>query len=115
MKKSWQEFEHYVANLFGLDTTIASGSKFYDSGDAVTRGRRHPWPLWADAKYTQAKSFSLKLKDLEDYTVRAIELGKRFILPLRFQETPWVVADYVVMPLADFKEVYDRAFPDGGN
>lgn len=109
MTKGWERFEHDVARWFGLSTTISSGNKFFDPGDAVTRGRRHPWPLYADAKHTTRASFSLKLKDLLDYHRQALELGKNFILPVRFEDPYGVVNDYVVLPLSDFRELYEKA------
>jgi hypothetical protein len=104
--KPWEVFEAYVARVFGLRQTIASGSKFYDPGDAV--GDRHDvFPLWADAKCTETKSFSLKARELADWTGRAQESGRRFILPLRFHSPTGRHADYVVLGLDDFKELYD--------
>lgn len=51
--KGWQEHEAHIQKLLGLDSTIASGSKFHDIGDAVDRS--HPnesdFRILADAKY----------------------------------------------------------------
>jgi hypothetical protein len=106
--KPWEAFEAYVARVFGLRQTIASGSKFYDPGDAV--GDRHDvFPLWADAKCTEAKSFSLKARELADWTGRAQESGRRFILPLRFHSVVGRHADYVVVGLEDFSELLELA------
>jgi hypothetical protein len=105
---AWKAFEWHVAKLLGLDPTISSGSKFYDQGDAVSRGRQDPFPLYADAKTTEKGSFSLKAKELIDWTEQAQAVGKRFLLPLRFTKVP-EADDYVLMRLEDFKELLDMA------
>ena len=81
---NWEVWEREVVKALDLDATISSGSKWYDPGDATTRGRDDPFPLFADAKFTERASFSLKAKDLRQYSKRAEEAGKRFLLPLRF-------------------------------
>jgi hypothetical protein len=97
-----------VAAQLGLDLTLASGSKFHDPGDAVTRGRDSPFPLYADCKLTGNKSFILKSWELRQLAERAAEQGKRFILPLRFGSRTGVGGeDYVVLSLHDFKELWD--------
>lgn len=106
MDKRPQNWEEEVALTLDLDITITSGNKFYDPGDCITRGRDDPFPLFADAKFTKRASFSLKAKDLRQYSVRAAEAGKRFILPLRFQSPGQRhPEDYVVMPFHDFVEL----------
>lgn len=103
-----EAWEHEVARLLDLDLTITSGNKWYDPGDATTRGRDDPFPLYADAKFTERASFSLKAKDLRQYSKRAEEAGKRFLLPLRFhspgQRHP---EDYAVLSFHDFVELRD--------
>lgn len=106
--KHWAQFEAYVAGVFGMRQTISSGSKFYDPGDAVS-DRHEYFPLYADAKCTQAKSFSLKAAELRGYTERAMESGRRFILPLRFVVGTRGYEDYVVVGMQDFKELLDKA------
>lgn len=101
---NWQAWEHSAAAVLGLDTTITSGNRFYDPGDATSRDRRDPFPLLVDCKLTEKASFSLKAKELRQYTVRAAEAGKRFVLPVRFW-TPQRVDDYVVMGFHDFVEM----------
>jgi len=104
----WERFEQDVQEILHLDSTIASGSKHYDQGDAVDK--RHPsesnFRFIADAKYTNMKSFSLDMKMLRQWVKRAQEDGKRFCLPLRFGEKD---EDYIVLTLDDFAEILEVA------
>lgn len=108
----WQGHEAYVQELLGLDSTIASGSKFHDVGDAVDHQHYtdSDFRFIVDCKYTESQSFSIPLKLLDQWTKSAQELGKRFLLPLRFwpkgQRNP---KDYVVMSLHDFQELFEAA------
>lgn len=108
----WEAHEHYVQDLLGLDSTPASGSQFNDPGDAVDH--RHPrlsrFPILADAKYTEKGSYSVAHHWMVKQVDRATELGKRFILPIRF----WPRGaqhpdDYVVLTLDDFAELMELA------
>lgn len=106
--KGWERHEADVAEMFGLDQTLASGSKFHDIGDATHRGRGFPFPVIADAKYTEHSSMVLKLLTLTDWTRRAAEQGKRFIMPIRFH----IVAqgtdeDWVLIQAHDLAELLD--------
>lgn len=106
--KGWERHEKDVAEMFGLDQTLASGSKFHDIGDATHRGRRFPFPVIADAKYTEYASFSLKLLQLRQWATSAAEQGKRFIMPIRFH----IVAegtddDWVLIQAHDLAELLD--------
>lgn len=107
---SWWVFEEFVARQLGLTQTVASGSKFNDPGDAVTSDPNHPFPLYADAKYTERASFSISRKMVEKYLAKATELGKRLIIPVRVwprgQLRP---TDVVMMPFHDFVELYEYA------
>ena len=105
---AWKRFEEDVAALLGLSPTIASGSKHYDPGDGVHRGLSHAFPLYADAKYTEHIAFALKSFELRQYVERAAEMGKRFIMPIRFgSKAVGHHEDYVVLSLHDFKELLD--------
>lgn len=104
--RGWEAHEKDLQEMFGLEPTITSGSKFYDPGDAVTRGRTHPFPLYVDGKYTTKRSRSVSLKELRDYQGRAAEIGKRMVLALRY----WPISDtqpedYVVLSAHDFAEL----------
>jgi hypothetical protein len=108
----WQNFEVEVAELLGLDPTCHSGSTWHDKGDAVSRGRNSLFPLFAECKYTEKISFTLGLLPLNNYAEQAAQVGKRFILPLRFwprgASRP---TDFVVLSLHDFKELVDGYAP----
>lgn len=104
----WQRHEREVQQLLGLDATITSGNKWFDPGDGVTRGRRSPFPLYADCKCTERKSFSLKLDLLNDLQYQAAELGRRLILPVRFHPDVGP-QDYIVCSLHDFAELLSLA------
>lgn len=112
MSAGWQDHEAHVQRLLGLQSTIASGAKFHDPGDAVDYS--HPsesdFRLLADAKFTEKGSYSVSLKFLRQMKERADLVGKRFILPIRFW--PKVEAlphDYVVVGLDDFAELLEKA------
>lgn len=110
--KGWQEHESYIQRMLGLDSTIASGAKFHDPGDAVDH--RHPsesdFRILADAKYTEKGSYSVNLKFLRQMTDKAVELGKRFILPIRlWPNTEQLPHDYVVVSLDDFAELLEKS------
>jgi hypothetical protein len=110
--KGWQEHEAHVQKVLGLDSTAASGAKFHDIGDAVDR--RHPndseFRLLADAKYTEKGSYSVNLKFLRQMTDKALELGKKFILPVRlWPNTEQLPHDYVVVSLDDFAEMLEKS------
>jgi len=116
MSEGWERWEAEVASILALDRTISSGNRFHDPGDAVTRDRSDPYPLYADAKYTTKASFSLRSSELRDYGEIAAGLGKRFILPVRFGNQPRRTStcphlvgdnDYVVLTFHDFVELLD--------
>lgn len=106
--RGWKTFERHVTELLRLDATIHSGSKFFDQGDAVTRGRGHAFPLFADAKYTEHHAMSLSVKMLTSLTEQATNLGRRMIMPIRFWPKGTVgPEDYVVLRLHDFAELME--------
>lgn len=111
--KPWQLHEKYVADSLGLDLCIASGNKYYDPGDAVQRGHytESNFPIIADAKCTEKKSYSVKQEFVREWVDKAVEMGKRFIMPIRFHATnEWgrpVVDDYVLLTFDDFLELLE--------
>lgn len=121
MTRGWRGHEHDIAEMFGLDQTLSSGSKFHDPGDAVTRGKGHPFPLYAEAKYTEHMSKTVRLRDLMAGQELAVGTGKRFIMPIRFwprgAASP---ADYILLSAHDFAELfawctsYPAGFPELG-
>jgi hypothetical protein len=108
--KHFEKHEKHVQELLGLDATIASGSKFHDPGDGVSRNHYldEIYRLYAEAKCTEQKSFSLKREDVASYAQRAREYGKTFCMPIRFVE-PECYTDYVVLRLEDFAEILSLA------
>lgn len=114
--RGWKAFERHVTKLLGLDATITSGNKFFDQGDAVSRGREHSFPLFADAKYTEHFSQSLQLKALSDLTEQASGQGKRMAMPIRFwpKGTP-IPEDFVLLRLHDFAELMELVGTPGDN
>lgn len=107
MKRGWKHFEADMARDLGLEQTLASGSKFFDPGDAVTRGHA-PFPIYADAKYTERLSYSVRRAEMENHIQRADELGKRMVLPVRIwpRAQLWPL-DLAVLQLHDLKELLD--------
>ena len=97
-----------MAERLGLRRTISSGNKHFDPGDAVSTDRNDPFPLYADAKCTSANSFSLKAYELRQFTERAIEVGRRFIMPIRFWSPGSQHEDYVVIGFNDFQDLIER-------
>ena len=106
MLAKWQQHEREVQELLGLNSTICSGNKWYDPGDGVTRGESS-FPLYADCKCTENKSFSLNSATLADLEQRAADLGKRMIMPVRFHPPHVRPQDYVVIGLSDFVELLE--------
>ena len=113
MKPGWQVFEHDVQEMFGLDSTICSGNKWYDQGDAVTRGRDSLFPMFCDCKYTERRSRTLSLKELLQLENLAADAGKRMVMPIRFQPKDVGHADYAVVLLHDLKELLDIVRANG--
>ena len=64
----------------------------------------------ADAKFTEKGSYSVNLKFLRQMTDKAMEVGKRFILPIRlWPNTEQLPHDYVVVSLDDFAELLEKS------
>ena len=104
----WREWELYLQQVLELDDCIASGAKWYDQGDGVTREHYKDsiFPLVIDAKYTENKSFSITEKLMKQWFNTACDMGKRFLLPIRiWQRGATRSTDLVVMGLDDFVEL----------
>jgi hypothetical protein len=108
-KRGWEAFEAEVTEMLGLGRTITSGNKWFDRGDAVSRDHADPFPLYVDAKFTEKISFSLRLRELHDYSRQAAEVGKRLALALRLWPPAAPPSDYVVLSLHDFAELLQLA------
>lgn len=103
-KKAWEIWEDDFNEALGLRKTIASGSKFYDLGDGVSF-EGHPIPVIHDCKSTEQKSYSVKYEFLEEWLQKARELGRMFLLPIRFENAK-KDKDYVLMEKEDFLTLF---------
>lgn len=107
-REPWRDHEAEIQRILGLSSTIASGSQFHDPGDAADHDHDSVFPIIADCKCTERGSYSINRKVLDQWRERAAEVGKRFVLPVRF----WSRGgsdDYVVVSLHDFAELLDLA------
>lgn len=106
----YQRHEKYVQEVLELDSTVASGRLWSDPGDAVSRAHylNQRYRLYAEAKSTAQKSFSLKRDIIAQYARRAAEYGKLFCMPIRFihENGP---TDYVLLRLLDFSDILSSA------
>lgn len=91
----WRKFELEMQEKLGLHDTVASGSQWNDPGDGKTgHYSTAPIGIIMDAKTTDNKSFSLVSDFLDDWKQRADELGKTFLLPVRFNgRGTWIVLE----------------------
>ncbi len=108
--KEFEKHEKYVQELLDLDSTVASGNQSRDPGDAVSRAHYsdQDFRLYAEAKCTEQKSYSIKREDIAAYAKRAAEYGKTFCLPVRFIEGN-CYTDYIVLRLIDFSDILSSA------
>lgn len=112
-KPGWENHEEDVAKIFGLRRTISSGNRFFDPGDAVSPDSTGPFPIYAEAKYTEKDSFTLKRKDLRKYWELAFDTNKHLIMPIRFwPRGARMPDDYVLLGLHDLQELIER-YRDG--
>jgi len=110
MRLPFQDHEKYVQDILGLDATVASGRLFTDPGDGVSREHYldQRYRLYAEAKSTSHKMFTIKRDIIAQYARRAVENGKMFCMPIRFiQESG--AADYVLLRLIDFSDILASA------
>lgn len=104
----WRKHETDLQEALGLNSTIGSGNQFQDIGDGSTgHNRKNAIPIVIDCKCTEKASYSLSSELLEDWLRRAGEIGKMFMLPIRFQHAK--VQDYVVLQLDDLLELLELA------
>jgi hypothetical protein len=101
----WEGFEQYVNDELGLDSTVASGSQFYDKGDGKHRDNGD-WAYQVDAKYTEKASWPPVAKKMAKWVTEAALSGKRFALPVRLWPRDQIQPqDYVILPFEDFVEL----------
>lgn len=109
---AWQAWEHEIQSKLGLDSTICSGNKWNDIGDATDNNspRDDDFRLLVDCKHTGRLSYPLKRIDLESWFERGLEKGKRALLALRFWPKGLLEpVDVVVIGIDDFCELLERA------
>lgn len=103
----WRIFEEHCNNLLNLSSTPASGARWHDPGDGVDH--RHysetDYALLVDAKFTEAGSKTINLKEMRIWLIRAGEAGKRFAMPVRFLDKKGQTEDFIVVPLNDYAEL----------
>ena len=107
-KMTWETAEQDLRDALGLDSTPGSGNQWNAPGDAVDH--RHyldtATAFIADTKSTKHKSYSLKESFLKEWTEKAMEMGKTFLLHIQFQDHDKnKKTDWVLCSLADFSEI----------
>lgn len=112
---AWEQFEHEVQELLYLRSTPGSGNQWHDPSD----GRSHPddpYKLMVDCKFTEAKSFSLNGKVLQDWWNKATELGYHFALPVKLGGADGRIKEWVAVPIDDYAELLEsvRILRSGG-
>ena len=109
-KPGWEQFEHDVQELLGLDSTVCSGNQWNDPGDAVDR--RHPseggFRLMVDCKYTEKVSWSFHSKKVGEWFLKATEMGMRGVMAVRFM-VEGRPNDYIILSFDDFAELLEKA------
>jgi hypothetical protein len=102
-RRLWQKHEKDLQEALGLSSTVGSGNQSHDIGDGSNgHNRLQDFPMVIDCKATEKKSYSLTYELMESWLQRAAELGKMFLLPIRFVNAP-KYKDYVVIELSDFQ------------
>jgi hypothetical protein len=110
----FKQHEQHVQKKLSLSSTIASGNQFSDPSDGVhhTQAKRR-FSLMVDCKDTQGQTYRIDSKFLLEWKKRAIEFGKIFALPLRFERTPGKdtqpTSDWILLELDDFSEILEQA------
>lgn len=108
--KDWEKWEKDVQKALQLDSTINSGNTWADPGDGVSREHytEKKFPFIIDAKHTGHKTFSVVRKFMEVWRAKALDLGKVFILPIRFEDEHGK-SDWVVLHFVDFLQLVEEA------
>lgn len=110
MMADWERHEYDVQQLLQLDSTSGSGNKWHDISDGTTRDQyASSFLLMVDAKSTIKGSYSVNAKFMRSWVDKAVELGKRFALPIRFLKDNGHHEDYIVLTLDDFAELMQMA------
>lgn len=109
--QGWFKFEEDIQGMFGLEAMPGSGNQWHSPSDGATANTSDVrWPLMVDCKHTVQKSYSLTRGLLDQWVRTALEKGKHFALPIRFEtpdDTTATRSDYVVIPTEDYAELVD--------
>lgn len=102
----WENFEQKVQDTLGLEPTITSGNKWYDISDGVHRDQ-NPYRVMVDAKFTEASSYTLQAKFLQEWHQEAAKLGYKFALPIKLSGSRATPNEWVAIPLDDYAELVE--------
>lgn len=109
----WSKWEIECQDRLGLRSTIGSGNKFYDPSDGVDPRSQSEsdYRLMIDAKCTEAQSYRVQKKLMNQWVEKAQESGYRFALPVRLENggSPEdnSITDFVVVTFEDFLELVE--------
>lgn len=109
----WSKWEIECQDRLGLRSTIGSGNKFYDPSDGVDPRayNESDYRLMIDAKCTEAQSYRVQKKLMNQWVDKAQESGYRFALPVRLDNggSPEdnSITDFVVVTFEDFLELVE--------
>jgi hypothetical protein len=108
--ESWFHWETDVQSALDLNAMPGSGNQWHAPSDGTTVGHwtETRWPIMVDCKHTTQKSFSVARKVMDQWVKQAMGSGKRFALPIRFEDendTHATRSDYVVIPMDDYAEL----------
>lgn len=103
---AWEKFEHEVQELLFLRSTPGSGNQWHDVSDGRSRPE-DPYKLMVDCKFTEAKSYSLNGRTLQDWWDKATGLGYYFALPVKLNGSDGRIKEWVTVPLDDYAELVE--------
>lgn len=103
---AWEQWEHEVQDLLYLRSIPGSGNQWHDPSDGRSRPD-DPYKLMVDCKFTEAKSFSLNGKMLQDWWDKATGLGYYFALPVKLGGSDGRIKEWVTVPLNDYAELLE--------
>lgn len=112
LKEAWVAWEEEVQDRLGLDSTICSGSKWNDVGDATDNSspQDNDFRLLVDCKHSTARSYSVLASFMGQWVDKAEQVGKRFILALRMHPRGAQSSrDYVMLTMDDFEELLAKS------
>lgn len=103
----WEKHEKEVQQWLGLNPTIGSGNKWHDISDGSTKG--HPdniaFPIMVDCKSTRSGSYSVNKKFFLKWIKDAGLRGRKFFMPIRFEEDDQKDLDLIVLDMNTFRDM----------